>query len=78
MPAQQQQQQQPQVMQQQQLVPAAAPAPPPQQQPPPQPAPPAIINLTYISGWHNCFIHFKVDDQRELLCLAARRGWDVC
>jgi len=51
--------------------PAAAAAPPPQQQQPPAPAPPAVINLTYISGWHNCFMHYSLDDKRE-----GVGGWD--
>lgn len=51
------QQQQP-VPQQQQPLQQQQQAPPP---PPPQPAPPAVINLTYITGWHNAFIHYCVD-----------------
>ncbi|KAF8063656.1 hypothetical protein HT031_003511 [Scenedesmus sp. PABB004] len=49
---QQVQQQQQQQMQQQQ---------PPQAQAPQQPAPPTTITLTYVSGWHNVYIHYTVD-----------------
>uniref|UniRef100_A0A383V548 Uncharacterized protein n=1 Tax=Tetradesmus obliquus TaxID=3088 RepID=A0A383V548_TETOB len=59
MQMQQQQQHPPQQMQQQ--PPQQMQQPPQQMQPPPPPAPPAVINLTYISGWHNCFIHYTMD-----------------
>lgn len=56
--------------------PPAAAAPPPEQQQPQHPAQPAVINLTYISGWHNCFIHYSVDDKREIVVMLTLNDVD--